>query len=73
MGQVDLFFQSKLYIYAWSYSLKILPKKDKEHLPTISTIILTKENIDFKYIGFFFFTACGVKRRNIYDRERTLS
>lgn len=49
MGQLDLFFQSKLYIHAWSYSLKILPKKDKEHLPTISTIILTKENIDFKY------------------------
>lgn len=61
MGQLDLFFQSKLYIHAWSYSLKILPKNDKEHLPTLSTIILTKENKLISNIGFFF-TVCGVKR-----------
>lgn len=34
--------------------LKILPNNDKENLPTISTIILTKENIfNFKYRIFF--------------------
>lgn len=33
--------------------LKCTTKNDKDHLPTISTIILTKENIDFKYRIFF--------------------
>lgn len=33
--------------------LKILPKNDKEHLPSKSTIILTKENINFNYRNFF--------------------